>query len=459
MTEKLFGTDGIRGKAGHPPLDAVTVRRVARIVMRRLVREFPSRPLLVARDTRGSGQWLQEEIDQEAARCGVAVLHAGVLPTPAAAWLVPRESCAGGLVISASHNPAEYNGLKFLDNHGLKLSAAEEERVELAVAAEAPEPVSLVSNVPDFSRPVSVFPTNPGFLDAYLEFLLAAFPAPSPPPGLKVVVDCANGAASPVVIRLAERLAGNLRPIFHQPDGTNINDGCGAVQPGKLAAEVVVQNACLGFALDGDADRIIAIDPGGRMLDGDALLYIFAIYLDSRGQLAGRTVVGTIMTNLGLEAALSARGIRLLRVPVGDRHIQSRMRSDGFTLGGESSGHLILGAHSWTGDGLLAGMFLLHILVQSGVELPRLIAGYRPFASRMFNLPAHRQIPLEEIAPLRALLEMFPSRPDSGFRLVVRYSGTEPLLRVLLEAEDLDKCLPAAIPLIEATGQALLHRR
>jgi phosphoglucosamine mutase len=437
MSVRLFGTDGIRGRAGVWPLDAATIEVVTEAVADRAAARLPGRPFLVARDTRASGPWIARLAAEALSRARVPMLDAGVLPTPAAAGLILEMNCCGGMMISASHNPADDNGLKFFTDRGFKLPDAEEAIVSLRVT-ERRTPANPAAGPPGPSDGAGDFQVAPDLLARYVAKLLSRCPLDGLPASTRVVVDCAHGASTPAVLALGDCVGFHLEAICAEPDGTNINRGCGATNPQWVAAVVSAAGADLGFALDGDGDRIAACDSAGRVLDGDALLYVFADFLRSRGQLPGSTVVGTVMTNLGLEAALARRGIRLERTPVGDRHIQARMLDGALALGGEPSGHLILQSPAMTGDGLLAGLFLLHVLAVTRRPLTDLLAGYRPFPSRIFNLRADRKPPLEKLAPVRALEAALAA---AGGRTVIRYSGTEPLLRVMVEAEHLERVL------------------
>jgi len=457
--ERLFGTDGIRGVAGRYPLDPPTIRAVvlALLDVCQLGRSAGER-FLVARDTRVSGPWIRDVIRAALADRDLLVEDAGVLPTPAAARFIPDLGCAGGVVISASHNPAADNGLKFLSAEGIKLSDETEAAIERLVAAAVPEADRPAAEPPGevaASTAAEAAAGAAGWRDRYLEYLLRDRPFDGAPAGFRVVIDGAQGAASPILPELARRVPFRVIPVCVRPNGRNINRDCGATAPDRLLREVAASGAALGLALDGDGDRLVACDSRGRILDGDALLYVFARHLDGAGRLAGRTVVGTVMTNMGLEAALARAGIRLRRTPVGDRHIQECLLREGLTLGGEPSGHLILRPPSITGDGLLAGLFLLEILFETGRTPEELLAGFHPFPSRVINLPARRRLELEGLRPLGDLLGLVAGEPSASARAVVRYSGTEPLLRIMLEAERLDDLLGRAAPLIEEIRRLL----
>lgn len=452
---RLFGTDGIRGKAGIFPLDEKTIRAVSAVVVRRLGRPGVSQPFLIARDTRISGSWIRNHTVEELQQRGTAVRDIGVMPTPAAVHLIPEWACCGGLVISASHNPAADNGLKFLQSDGGKLSEEMEREIEAELRPWLPESAEREATVPLFGMDDSGYSADEDAVATYLDRLLSQIPLKADGSLRRILVDCAHGAAVPVVQALARRRPGLLVPFADAPDGMNINRNCGATAPQALAAAVVENGADLGLSLDGDGDRLILVDRNGRIWDGDALLYVFARYMDSRRALPGRTVVGTVMTNMGLEIALRRHGIHLERTPVGDRYVQAHLRKHGYALGGEPSGHLIVTDYGPSGDGLRAGLLASHILRESGCSWPELLAGYDPFPSRILNFPAVYKVPPVEIAALAELGQRIERLTQGEGRLVARYSGTEPLFRLLIEARDLDALLPRLEDLTAAIARKL----
>lgn len=438
MGNRLFGTDGIRGQAGVCPLDEMTIRHVACAVAGRQLRRSPGTAFLIARDTRASGPWIRDLVRQEFEKAGVEVLDAGVLPTPAVARLVRKLGCGGGLMISASHNPAQDNGLKFLSASGSKLEDTEEAAIEAGIPHGKYD-----LTIPLFG------PLAPGqetgkaeWSSEYAGHLMELLAETGFPRGVKVLVDCANGAASPVARILSERWGDAFCCQFDCPDGFNINEDCGATHPEALAEAVREAGACLGLCLDGDADRLIVIGPQGQIVDGDALLYIFASHLQDSGRLVPARAVGTVMTNAGLESAFRSRGIELIRTPVGDRFLQREIQMGNAIVGAESSGHILLGHLAGTGDGLLAGLFLLSIIAETGRDLPGLLDGYRPFPSRMLNIRALQKPDPVGLAPMIRLQEGLNELEEGSWRLVVRYSGTEPLLRIMVEARDLERLNP-----------------
>lgn len=452
MGNSLFGTDGIRGTAGRYPLDAATIRQLATIMAMRIRQAGSRLPFLLVRDTRLSGVWIRDLVRAEFENLGQPVTDGGIMPTPAAAYLLARGGYAGGLVISASHNPAADNGLKLLTSRGTKLTGEEEEEIETAL----PERQALTpaEEQDGFGSVTFREETDSRLLDQYVTAVAAVDGVLAPGSG-RILFDCAQGAACAAVRQLAIRTGLPVEAHWCTPDGLNINRDCGATAPGFLQELVVKTGARIGFCLDGDADRVLAVAPDGRLLDGDALLFILARDLQAAGYLTGQTVVGTVLTNLGLEKALRRSGIQLLRMPVGDRPIQARMLADGFVLGGEPSGHIIHGRRTFTGDGLMVAFELLGILARTGRSLDQLLAGYQPYESKMVNFRVRQRIPVEDITPLRELEQAVNRQTEGEARLIVRYSGTEPLLRVMLEAPDLATHWPVFHPYLLAVEKWL----
>ena len=438
----LFGTDGIRGVAGLYPLDEPTIRKLISAVGCELKAVVPDAPFLVIRDTRASGVWIRDVAVEELVDGGITVEDGGVLPTPAAAYLITRFGFMGGLIISASHNPASDNGLKFLDHQGRKLDVGLEQEIEKKIGIMPKDALDSYSTLPVFQLEKKDISARPDFLKVVVDYLEACAGLDDTVSLGPVVVDCANGAVVPVVEKLMRRAIIDIHPLHHHPNGSNINYKCGATRPEVLAEEVIRRQAVLGLTLDGDGDRVLAVDERGNVQDGDALLYVFAAYLAGQGALARNTVVGTIMTNGGLEAALEERDIRLIRTPVGDKHIQEQILGNGYTLGGEPSGHLILGDYGWTGDGLLAGLILIRIIHASGRPLSSLVEGYRPFPNRLYNLTVTKKPPIEGLEEIDLVERIVKEHSGGKGRIVVRYSGTEPLLRILVEMPDLAPVIP-----------------
>ncbi len=421
-----FGTDGVRGIANvelHPELVLGLGRAIARTIA--------SPSFLVGRDTRRSGSLLQAALSAGLASEGADVVDVGVLPTPALAWLAAERDLPAA-VISASHNPFPDNGIKLFGPGGLKLGAGVEAAIEEELArvldpsAKEPRPLS--------GHGVGTLVTESGLGDRYVEHLAAQLEGRRLD-GLRLVVDSANGAASGLAGDLFGRLGADVTAIGCEPDGTNINEGCGSTSTATLAAVVVEHEADLGLALDGDADRLLAVDAAGTLVNGDELLALFALDLAARDLLAGGTVVVTVMTNLGFHLAMKDRGIEVSATPVGDRHVLAELEASGFALGGEQSGHIIFRKLATTGDGLLTGLMLADLLARAGRPLAELLAGLVvPVPQVLVNVP----VPDSELlagaeAVWSAVAEEQERLGDRG-RVLLRPSGTEPLVRVMVEA-------------------------
>jgi len=444
---RLFGTDGIRGRVPDWPLSADFVVRLGQAAAE-VMKEAGYAPLaLIGRDTRRSGPMLEAALAAGLMERGVDVLSLGVLPTPAVALLTRHFGAGLGVAISASHNPAPDNGLKFFSNSGFKLPDALEEEIELRVR----------QNLAPGGRPVgrTVVP-EVAPEEVYLEAILARASRMRSLENWRLVVDCAHGAAYRVAPEVFRRLGAQVIVLNAAPDGENINAGCGSEHPQGLREAVLRERADAGLALDGDGDRLLLVDERGAFLDGDDLLAILARDLLARGQLRHNTVVGTVMTNLGLEKTLAAWGARLERVPVGDRHIARRMLEGDFVLGGEPSGHVLLfGEGITSGDGLYTAIKVLGLAARTRRPLSALSAGVRKYPQVVVNVPAPRQPPLEALPELQeALAQVQVSLGEKG-RVLLRYSGTQPLLRVMVEGEDEAMVARAADILAEAAGRAL----
>ena len=426
--KKLFGTDGIRGIAGQSPLDAPTIYAIGLALAHHL---GASPRVLLGMDTRESGEWIAATLTAGLCAGGASVESAGVITTPAIAFLTHTHGFSAGVVISASHNPWQDNGIKVFGSDGYKLAdsielAIEDEIFRQLAASTMPTQRTIAPQVNDADRA------------DYVRFLLAAVPDLSLD-GKRIVVDCANGAASTVAPQLFAELnanGGGEAIITHaSPDGRNINENCGALHPSVVAAEVATQKADLGITFDGDADRALFADEHGRVVNGDAVLLLAARDLQERGLLANDTVVATTMSNMGLEAALKRSGIQMLRANVGDKYVLEQMIATGAALGGEQSGHIIFTGRSTTGDGLLTALLLLDIVHRSGKSLSELVADLKVFPQVIVNVKVREKRPLEGIpAVASAIRAAEVELADSG-RVVIRYSGTEALARVMIEAE------------------------
>ena len=422
--KKLFGTDGIRAVAGQSPLDAPTIYAIGLALAHHL---GASPRVLLGMDTRESGNWIAATLTAGLTAGGASVESAGVITTPAIAFLTHTHHFAAGVVISASHNPWQDNGIKVFGPDGYKLPDV----TELAIEDEIFRQLAAAVTPPEQTTPP---PVNEADRTDYIRFLLAAVPGLSLD-GKRIVVDCANGAASAVAPQLFASLGGEVRITHSSPDGHNINEHCGALHPAIVAAEVAQQKADLGITFDGDADRALFADHLGHVVNGDAVLLLAARDLQARGLLANATVVATTMSNMGLEAALKRSGIQMLRAAVGDKYVLEQMIATGAALGGEQSGHIIFTGRSTTGDGLLTALLVLDIIHRSGKSLADLVADLKVFPQVIVNVKVREKKPLETIPTVvSAIAAAEQALADSG-RVVIRYSGTEALARVMIEAE------------------------
>lgn len=425
--KKLFGTDGIRGVAGQSPLDAATVYAVGLALAHTLSAKTASPPVLLGMDTRESSNWIAATLTAGLKEGGASVESAGVITTPAIAFLAHTHGFAAGVVISASHNPWQDNGIKLFGPDGYKLPDA----VELAIEEEIFRQLADLTTPPQRSIPPKV---NEADRSEYVRFLLAAVPGLSLD-GRRIVIDCANGAASSVAPQLFADLGGEVVITHASPDGRNINEACGALHPEVVAAHVKLCHASMGITFDGDADRALFADENGRVVNGDAVLLLAGRDLQARGLLTNSTIVATTMSNMGLEAALKRSGIQMLRAAVGDKYVLEQMIATGAALGGEQSGHIIFTGRSTTGDGLLTALLLLDIVHRSGKSLAELVADLKVFPQVIVNVKVREKKPLEGIPTVAAAIRAAETELADSGRVVIRYSGTEALARVMIEAE------------------------
>ncbi len=430
MAKKLFGTDGVRGIPGQYPLDDATLDRIGYALGKHVESENASRErqhsrVLIGRDTRESGLHIAERIARGLAAAGAEPVSAGVLPTPGVAWLVNREGFAAGVMISASHNPYHDNGVKLISSSGMKFPDAVEARLEDFI-------LSMAEFVPAAST--MHLDGDEQLHQDYLAGLRNAVLPGAKFAGLKIVLDCANGAASTVGPQLFRSLGADVTAINNTPDGKNINASCGSLHPEKMQKLVVDTGASLGVAFDGDADRSIFSTASGRLVDGDGILLIAGRYLKSTGQLKGNVLVGTTMANLGLERALEKSGLSLTRTDVGDRYVLEEMLRSGANLGGEQSGHILFLDDATTGDGMLTAVKVASIVSIAG-SLDTLVADLKIFPQKIVNVRVQSKPPLESLPEVAHLLKEAHSALGKSGRVVLRYSGTEPLARVMVEAE------------------------
>ncbi|HEY1443691.1 MAG TPA: phosphoglucosamine mutase [Acidimicrobiales bacterium] len=421
-----FGTDGVRGVANEE-----LTADLALALGRATARVLPAPTFVVGRDTRLSGPLLQAAFSAGLATEGADVLDLGVLPTPGVATVAVARGVPGA-VISASHNPYPDNGIKLFSSFGTKLPVeveAEIERELLAVSADPDRPPARPTGLG-----VGRLSRDAVATEMYAAHLVGTLGGRRLD-GMRVVVDCANGAASVIAPRVLAEVGASVTSLHDAPDGVNINDGCGSTDPSELARVVVSSGADLGLALDGDADRVIAVDSAGEIVDGDVLLALFALDLAGRGELAGNTVAVTVMTNLGFRLAMEERGIAVLETDVGDRHVLAALDADGLSLGGEQSGHIIFRSQSTTGDGVLTGLALADLMVRNGCPLAELSAGLvERVPQRLVNVPISRPERLADSAEVwDAVVEAEATLGHTG-RVLLRPSGTEPVVRVMVEA-------------------------
>ena len=429
---KLFGTDGIRAVAGESPLDPTTIYGVG-LALAHTLRKTEARPkVLLGRDTRESGPWIAATLAEGLRQAGAIVESAGVVTTPAVAFLARTHGFHAGVVISASHNPWADNGIKLFGADGFKLPDA----VELAMEEEILFHAAQVK----ISDPSSFAPVedNLAFQGDYIQFLIDCVPGLSLS-GLKIVADCANGAAAAIAPELLRRLNGDGRAdvslLNIAPDGRNINAQCGALHPEFVAREVKARGADLGLTFDGDADRCMLAGAEGNVINGDAILLIAARDLKARGLLTGDVVVATTMSNMGLEAALKHSNIRMLRAPVGDRYVLEMMQKEDAALGGEQSGHILFPHLATTGDGLLTALVVLDLIARTGKSIGELTADLKVFPQVIVNVKVREKKPLDAIPAVADAIRAAESELADTGRVVIRYSGTEPLARVMIEAE------------------------
>jgi phosphoglucosamine mutase len=430
--KKLFGTDGVRGKAGEYPLDHPTVARLGAALVHAMrpsvVAKEGERPLrfVVGRDTRDSGTWIEEELARGAGSEGATVTSAGVIPTPAIAYVTPAMAFDAGIVISASHNPFEDNGIKVFSGKGEKFTETLEREVEAIMARS------------DWSVPASAAARfdHTNVIDEYMAHTRLAFPDPGGLRGARIAIDTANGATTTVAPRLFKDLGFELVALSGSPDGRNINLDCGSTHPEGLSRAVREQKCRMGVAFDGDGDRAIFADANGSIVDGDAVLLMCARHLKANGRLKGNGVVATVMSNIGLEIAFRDSGIEMVRCPVGDKYVMEEMVRRDLSIGGEQSGHIIFAEHLFTGDGIATALNVLRVMAETKRELADLAAELVTYPQVLVNVRVREKTDLHTVPEISAAMARVEERLAGQGRLLVRYSGTEPLLRVMLEGRD-----------------------
>lgn len=424
---KLFGTDGIRGTANQFPVTAELAMKVGMAAGAHFHRGSHRNTVVIAKDTRLSGYMIEPALTSGFVSVGMDVVLVGPMPTPAVAQLVRSLRADLGVMISASHNPYHDNGIKLFGPDGYKLS----DEVELAIEANVLDCSGIALAAPDQLGRAKRLDDAPG---RYIEFVKNTFPRGMRLDGLKIVVDCANGAAYHLAPKVFWELGAEVLPIGVEPNGFNINDGCGSTHPEKLCAEVITRKADLGIALDGDADRLVMCDERGQLIDGDQLMAMIATYWHTQGLLKGGAVAATLMSNLGFERYLETLGLKLLRAKVGDRYVMEAMREAGCNIGGEPSGHIILNDYSTTGDGIVAALQVLAVVKQSGQRMSECSEVFKPYPQVMKNVKFKGANPLDAAGVKETIAAQEKKLGKSG-RIVVRKSGTEPLVRVMAEGE------------------------
>jgi len=424
---ELFGTDGVRGIAGEYPLDLSTLYKLGKAVVR-----SGKRSILIGRDTRASGLWIENVLQQAILWQGGMVTLADVITTPGVAILSRDVPFDAGIVISASHNPYQDNGIKIFSSNGIKLTDEEEEWIEKEVAGDSnSDPLPLVAK--DRSQE-EIITFNRELVGRYIDFLRSVSSV-GVLKSLKIVLDCAHGAAFHIAPQVFRELGAEVVVLNAEPNGRNINLDCGAVYPQGMAQAVVDSQASLGVAFDGDCDRAIFCDAKGNLLDGDYTLFILARFFQQRGQLESGCVVSTVMANKGLEVALKKESIRMLRTQVGDRYVLGEMLRGDHALGGEQSGHVIMRANSLVGDGILSALKMSQILLEEGGSLTDLARGFEKFPQILINVRVRKKRDYSKIAEIQKEIEAASKNLGERGRVVIRYSGTEPVVRIMLEGE------------------------
>jgi phosphoglucosamine mutase len=443
---KLFGTDGIRGVVGEYPLDKKTVYAIGRALGDHLP-DGPKR-VVIGQDTRESSAWIAGVLSAGLGDSGVKVESGGVVPTPAIAYLAHTQGFSAGVVISASHNPWQDNGIKVFGSDGYKLA----DEIELEIEAEIFSLLESISAESVAQSAVSSLPGDARLRLSYLQWLARAIPGAD---RLKIVIDCANGAASAIAPEIFNRSGAHAEFTHIAPNGRNINENCGALHPEVVGQEVVSRKADLGICFDGDADRALFSDSSGNVVNGDAVMLLLAREMKQRGTLANNTVVATTMSNMGLEIALREFNIKLLRAPVGDKYVLDEMKKSGAVLGGEQSGHIILSREATTGDGILTAVHVLAILAASAQPIAQLVSGLKVFPQTIKNVRVREKRPLDQVPEVVDAIKCAEQQLNGNGRVNVRYSGTELLARVMVEADKEETVRKIADSIANAIEQKL----
>lgn len=429
---ELFGTDGIRGVAGQYPLDPTTIERIGRALAIELTRRSGRAPqLIIGRDTRESGAWIEKALARGALAAGAGSSFAGVITTPGVAYLARALNADAGVVISASHNSYEDNGIKVFSASGRKLDDEAERVIEQSLNAG-----DFGNNERGVANGEIVSHADESLREKYLAFLRDEVGAGLKLKGVKIAIDCANGAAYKIAPKLFSALGADLVVINANPNGRNINLDCGSLHPEKLRRTVIEQKADLGLAFDGDADRLLMIDERGDLVDGDQVLFIMADYLAAKGALSGDRVVATVMSNLGLELALAERGVKLARTAVGDKYVLDELLKGGGSIGGEQSGHIIFPEISLAGDGMITAVEVLRVVAERNASLGALVRAYTRYPQVTINVRVSSKPAFDAVPPIKEAINAVEKEMAGYGRLLVRYSGTENLARVMIEGQD-----------------------
>lgn len=427
---RLFGTDGVRGVANQEPMTSETALKLGRAAAHVFRDSSRRHRIVIGKDTRLSGYMIESALTSGICSMGVDVLLVGPVPTPGIAFLTRSLRADAGVVISASHNPYEDNGIKFFGRDGFKLPDETEERIEEMIFS------GKVDSIRPTASEIGKAYRIDDAIGRYNEFVKSSIPRGMDLSGLKVVVDCANGAAYKIGPRILVELGAEVVSLYDQPNGVNINQGCGSLHPEVISRAVVANNAHAGIAYDGDADRAIFCDEKGAVINGDAVMAICALEMMKQGRLRHNTLVATVMSNLGLELAIKNAGGRLVRTAVGDRYVMEKMIEGGYNLGGEQSGHVIFLDHNTTGDGLITTLQVLAIMKQAGRPLSELAGCMTSYPQVLVNVRVRERKDISSIPEISSLVSGVEKKLEGRGRLLVRYSGTEPKLRIMLEGED-----------------------
>lgn len=454
--QPLFGTDGIRGVAGIYPLDEQTIFACGFSLVE-ILRQQLGRPprVLIGRDTRESGPWIEAVCTQGVLAAGGHIRSAGIITTPGVAYLTRTNGFDAGIVISASHNVYHDNGIKIFSSAGTKLDDQTEKTLEEVILRTRTTPRGAEKRA---SLPPLLW-ADERLRDEYVRFLVEDVGRGLDLSRWRVALDCAQGAAYEIAPAVFRRLGADVRAMGIEPTGRNINLDCGSLHPERLQQVVRDGGYDLGIAFDGDVDRALFVGRGGELFDGDCVLFVLAEYLDNRQQLRGRIVVGTEMTNAGLEQALARRHIRLVRTKVGDRYVLEKLMELDASLGGEPSGHIILSDVSLAGDGLITALAVLRVMIETGADLPQLLQGFEQYPQKLINVPVRAKPPLETIPEVVTTIERLRQELGARGRIVLRYSGTEHLARVMVEADEDAKATHAAEQLADVLRRHLGENR